>query len=201
MGGDTIYKVTNYGNCYTNTAATTAAATWNGCTDTVAPYAWPRYFDWQNIRICHETVELNSTLKLPDGAKLIVDNDGNYRIEDKDAKVTYQANRLREFSPYLNASDLLAKFVEYVGTLGVRRGEAVMLPLNLFVAWLVIEAAGRDGDPIPQDIAPIENTLAKVVRPKCLMCGKFVRRVSRFPFCSPAHGAIYLEKHQSIIAR
>ena len=47
-------------------------------------------------------------IELPDGAKLIVDAAGNYRIEDKDAKVTYKANRIREFSPHLNASDMVA---------------------------------------------------------------------------------------------
>src|SRR5574341_266260 len=70
------------------------------------------------------------TIELPDGSKLILDNNGNYRIEDKDAKVTYKAHRLREFSPHLNASDLLAQFVHYVGSLGVRQGEVLGLPIE-----------------------------------------------------------------------
>lgn len=137
------------------------------------------------------------TIELPDGAKLIIDDAGNYRIEDKDAKVTYKANRLREFSPYLNASDLLAKFVSYVGSIGVKRAEVLGLPLHLFISWLVIEAAQKDGDEIPSDIIPVQDDpmVKLAIKPKCLTCGRFIKRLhyqNRFPFCSPEHGAAYV---------
>jgi hypothetical protein len=96
-------------------------------------------------------------LKLPDGSVLHVDDLGNYRLDDSNAKVIHQANRMREFNPYVNASDLLASFIRYLGSVGLNRGDAGMIPVVLFINWLVIEAAMQDGDPIPADIVPPEQ--------------------------------------------
>jgi len=140
------------------------------------------------------------TLELPDGAKIHIDDAGNYKIEDKDAKVTYQANRIREWSPHLNASDMLAQFVEYVRKLGVHQKDVLGLPLELFINWLVIEAAERDQDPIPLGVARVDRVLKN---PKCISCGKFIPRLhyrNRFPFCNPNHGIVYMQK-QRLLAR
>lgn len=141
------------------------------------------------------------SLGLPDGSKLEIDDLGNYTIHDKDAKVTYKANRIREFSPHLNASDLLAQFVRYVGGLGVRQKEVLSLPIELFINWLVIEAAERDQDQIPAEVVPVERhpVLATARRPRCLGCGKFIPRLyyrNRFPFCGPEHGARHAQRLQ-----
>lgn len=140
----------------------------------------------------------NRTLGLPDGSKLIMDDMGNYRIEDAQAKVKYQANRVREFSPHLNASDLLADFVRYVGTLGVKQSEVLGLPIELFINWLIIEAAERDRDPVPADVVPVakHTKLLEVRKPKCLQCGRFIPLLhnrNRFPFCNPGHAAKHLD--------
>ena len=139
----------------------------------------------------------NRTYDLPDGAKLITDTDGNYRIDDADAKVTYRANRNRDFSPHLNASDMLAQFVRYVGSLGVRQDEVLGLPIELFINWLIIEAAERDQDPLPPEVVPIERRLIEVVKPRCLSCGRFIPRLHqrhRFQFCHPQHAVIYARR-------
>lgn len=136
-------------------------------------------------------------LGLPDGSKLVVDDLGNYRIEDKDAKVTYQANRVRPFSPHLNASDLLAQFVRYAGSLGVRQREVLQLPIELFINWLVIEAAERDQDPIPEDIKPLAQQLSPLRKPRCLVCKRFIPLLhhrNRFPFCDPAHAERHVKR-------
>ena len=128
---------------------------------------------------------------LPDGAKLIVDGDGNYRIDDKDSKVTYAANNNRQFSPHLNASDMLAEFVKFASKAGVKKEDLMGLPVSLFLSWLIIEAAERDGDKVEDRI---DKQLSIAVRPRCLECGRFIRRLyqrSQFPFCSPSHGAKY----------
>ncbi len=143
------------------------------------------------------------TIELPDGAKLVIDELGNYVIEDKDAKVTYKANNNRDFSPYLNASDMLAKFVEYVGTVGVKKSEVMNLPIHLFISWLIIEAANKDGDVVPGDVVPVHRDpmLVSVLKPKCATCGRFVKRADfqqRFPFCSPDHGIVYAERKKII---
>lgn len=127
---------------------------------------------------------------LGDGSTLYVDSNGNFRVDDKNAKVVYKANRVREFNPFVNASDLLAEFLRYVGTLGVRRSEVQTLPLGLFVNWLVIRAAEIDADPVPADIVPLpEHRLLKGrVSPRCLVCQRYVRRIaasSGFAFCNP----------------
>lgn len=142
------------------------------------------------------TVPKGERLKiaLPDGTKIDIDAQGNFRIDDKEAKVVYQANRQREFNPYLNASDLLARFVEYVGTLGVRRSQVGQLPVLLFINWLVVEAATRDQDPLPEDVVPVPQhpLLQTRLRPRCLLvtCRRFVRRrlaEAGASFCSADH--------------
>lgn len=149
----------------------------------------------------HTALQPGETRELPDGSKIIIDDQGNYRIEDKDAQVTYQANRMREFSPYLNASDMLTRFMDYVRGLGVKQHEVLQLPLELFVNWLIIEAAERDQDPVPEGVVRPEEhkLLAAVTKPKCLRCGKFIPKTHRqynFPFCDPPHAADYILKRR-----
>lgn len=128
--------------------------------------------------------------ELPDGATLHVSDMGEYFIDDYDARVIYNACRIREFNPYVNASDLIAKFIAYVGSLGVKRDEVAHLPLGLLVNWLIVEAAEKDGDPIPADVVPVpEHRLLKgQVKPRCLGCQRFIRRTRithGFPYCLP----------------
>ena len=141
-------------------------------------------------------IKPNIEHELPDGSKLIIDKDGNYHIDDKNAKVRYKSNNNREFSRHLNASDLLAEFLTDIDKLGIKREEVMKLPLHLFVAWLVIQAAERDNDPIPTDLVPLEQdpSLQSIIYPRCLGCGRFISRlhhVNSFEYCSPAHA----EKH------
>lgn len=140
-------------------------------------------------------------LALPDGSKIGVDQYGNYRIDDKDSKVVYEANRRREFNRYINSADLVADFIRFVGSLGVRQSEVPRLPLALFVNWLVLEAAAKDHDQAPPDVGPVERhpLLLTRVRPRCLLCKRFVRRITAeqgFQFCNPAHA----ERHFKRIA-
>src|SRR3990167_3647894 len=139
------------------------------------------------------------TIELPDGAKLIIDDLGNYQIDGKDAKVQYRANRMRDWSPHLNASDMLADFVKYVGGLGVKQTEAPGLPLELFVNWLIIEASERDHDAVPDDVVPVgeHKRLKEMLRPRCLVCQRFIPRLHyqhRFAFCGIEHGAEYVKR-------
>lgn len=116
--------------------------------------------------------------ELPDGSVLHVDALGNYRLDDSKAKVVYQAALNREFNPYVNASDLIGQFIKSVGKLGVRRGEIAHLPLGLLVNWLCIEAAEKDGDPVPEGIVPVpqHRLLKGQVKPRCITCKRFLPR-------------------------
>lgn len=152
-------------------------------------------------------------IELPDGAMLKVAADGSYRIEDKDAKITYRANRVREFNRFINASDLLVKFIGYLNTLRLNQKEALGLPIDLFIAWLIIEAAKADDEePQEAELAKLETLMRKHVQidppkpmlalpppmPRCF-CGRFMARARAakgLMFCGGAHmdryEAVYL---------
>lgn len=131
---------------------------------------------------------------MPDGSTLKVDNYGNYQVLDQDSKVTYKANRIREFNPYVNASDLLEKFISYVGGLGldVRQNEILKLPIEAFINWLILQAAAKDGDSL-DGLPSVEKALPAPIpkKPRCLGCGRYMSKMwaatSRMAFCSQEH--------------
>jgi hypothetical protein len=111
-----------------------------------------------NLRYAYALPEKDGEYVMPDGSTLHVDPYGNYKVLDQDAKVTYKANRIREFNRFINASELLEDFIRYVGTQGVTQIEVLDLPVNAFIHWLIWQAALKDGDPT-DDLPPIENAL------------------------------------------
>jgi hypothetical protein len=140
---------------------------------------------------------LPGSYPLPDGAKLIVDNDGNYRIEDKDAKVTYKASRIREFNRFINASDLLEQFIRDLGALRVPQDKVLQIPLELFISWLVIKAAEADGDTPPQDTPRLEHATSTLRAPRCRWCGRFIRQAmakQMMVFCNGQHFTRYQKR-------
>lgn len=214
------YKVSNW--AYSTTSNSTGCSDWWDDSTASAAYAWTSAKAAMNNMVKYASpkyimsvpnsmsgdITLNAgqrTVNLPDGSKLLIDDAGNYRIEDNDAKVTYRANRVREFSPHLNASDMLAQFVKYVGSLGVQQAEVLGLPIELFINWLIIEAAERDHDAVPPDVVPVfeHREVQLILRPKCLSCGRFIPRLHRqhrFPFCGVEHAARYvsLQSHKPL---
>ena len=149
------------------------------------------------VRVVHVPVDITQlkpgkAYDLPDGGKVMLDDHGNYRIEDQNAKVIYKANRLREFNPYVNASDLLEDFIRDMKQFDVRQSELLGLPVNVFIHWLILKAAERDGDaintPPPQAVLPKRDV-------RCLCCGRFLPRrllERRVYFCAPDHLSRYL---------
>ena len=132
---------------------------------------------------------------MPDRSILVINAYGNYMIEDEHAKVTYKANNKREFSPHLNASDMVADFLKYVGSIGVKKEDMMNLPINLFISWLIIEAAERDGDKIEIPRVNEDQLLLQTVKPRCLDCGRYIKRLhyrNQFPYCDPQHAARHL---------
>jgi hypothetical protein len=134
-------------------------------------------------------------MEMPDGSKLTVDASGNYKIEDKDAKITYQANRLREFNRYLNASDLIAEFIGDLGKLGATQGKVLHVPIELFINWLIIRAAEADGEEPAEDVPklavpPMLLPAPKPIPPKCGFCGRWIPKfhaTSGVMFCNGTH--------------
>lgn len=161
---------------------------------------------WGGARHPSKKLVPGQTYDLPDGSKIKLEVDGKWRIDDSNAKVVYKANNLREFSPHLNASDMVAKFVEYVATLGVKRKDVMGLPINLFISWLIIEAAKRDGDSIPSDVVPVQDdpSLRLAAKPKCLACGRYIPRLhfrENFLYCTPEHAGRHLAWQRNQTAR
>lgn len=112
------------------------------------------------------------TLRLPDGTIIDVAKDGSFIISDKDAKVTYRANRVRDFNPFINASDKLEAFIKFCGALGVKQDEMLNLPVSLFIKWLIVMAAAADGEEADEEAL---LALVKQRRPRCT-CGRFIGR-------------------------
>lgn len=157
------------------------------------PAPWPPHVTAKslldNIRAGDEL-----TVGLPDGARLIVERSGNYKIEDKNAKITYKANRVREFNTYLNASDRLEDFIRYCKGFDISQHEMVDLPIKLFIMWLITEAASADQLP-PNDSHQIEDIkrlnleIKRKHHPRC-KCGRFIHRTRAaqgFMFCNGLH--------------
>lgn len=147
------------------------------------------------------------SIDLPDGAVLHALADGSYSIEDKDAKITYKAARVREFNQFLNASDLLEEFVKYVKGFGVKQHEFMGLPIELFINWLVIRAAEADGEPAPDVPDPAQRLPLLLPAPtygsRCLDCGRFIPEKPRLlgiVFCNGAHMDRYRAKRALIRA-
>ena len=147
-------------------------------------------------------------LEMVDGSILTVDRNGNYKIEDKDAKITYQANNNRDFNQYINASDLLEQFIDLAQKANVSKEDFLKLPLELFINFLIIRAAEQDGDDVPEGITLFEKPALPAPTPqpvlalpapvkvlnRCKNSGRFIRRDSPVPFSSKADMLAYAEK-------
>lgn len=138
-------------------------------------------------------------IELPDGTKINVDKDGNFSVDDKDSKVVYKANRLREFNKYMNASDLIEEFIKDVGKLGVTQGQLLKIPINALFVWLVAKAAEADGEEPPADI-PKLAMLPEVrdnIAPKCKCCGRFLtlqKHKLGINFCNSEHLSYFMDR-------
>jgi len=143
------------------------------------------------------------TIELPDGATLEVKANGSYEVKDDNAKTIYKANRMREFNRFINASDLLQEFISFLGTLGVKQGQVFDIPIELFINWLVFKAAVQDEEIPPKDLTPPEihpkllQAKEKTASPKCLCCGKFIRKdlaIKGFNFCNGVHASRFADR-------
>lgn len=135
----------------------------------------------------------NIKIELPDGSIFCLANDGVHQICDKDAKVTYRGNRVREFNRFINASDLIEEFIAFLGEKGARQGDVLGVPIEVLINWLILRAAEKDGLPAPDGLRVEDHP--RLLRgpprkPRCLTCGRFVRKRHvelGMPFCSQAH--------------
>lgn len=107
---------------------------------------------------------------------------------------------------YVNASDLLEEFIDFVdGVGGIDKERFLSLPIETFIRWLVLRAAQADGESLEDEQREIEQSVialptpAKIHRIKrnCKCCGRFVSRRradNAMLFCSADHYARFEEK-------
>ena len=153
-------------------------------------------YDTKSLVQGEAEVFADSSLKMPDGTVIDVDSSGNFKIEDKDAKVIYKSNSIREFNRYMNASDLLEAFIGDLGKANIKQGEVLAIPIEMFINWIIHKSAEQDGDDIPQDIPSLEDHRYK--HPRCKCCGKYIRKdlfAKGLRFCDGSHYQKYLEKN------
>lgn len=133
----------------------------------------------------------------PDGTKLAFER-GNVTIVDENSKIVYKSNPIREFNRYLNASDLLEEFIEYCKKQKVNQAEFMNMPVQVFIAWLIVRTAEEDGEDPKDAVLMLEDANRKRrQKPKCKCCGKFLNK-NKFNngihFCNGAHMDLYAEK-------
>ncbi len=186
--------ITNTGT--TTTASTSSYTTINNATGITV---YDDDVDWKgaSLAIRNNKVDLYAGLKakLPDGSIIDIDKDGNYTIDDKNAKRVYKAHRILEFNKYLNASDLLESFIEDLGKANVKQGEVLQVPIEMFINWLIHRAAEADNDPMPQDVPRLEDY--RQPRHRCKHCGRFLRTdfaQNGLNFCNQLHFQKHMEK-------
>lgn len=76
------------------------------------------------------------------------------------------------FNKYVNASDLMNEFIEWLGAQGVRKREIMALPMELFVKWLIVRACEEDGE---EPIVKVELPAKAIGRKRCIICRKFMK--------------------------
>ena len=86
----------------------------------------------------------------------------------------------RAFNRYINGSDLLQEFIHFLGSHQVRKAEALKIPLELVIQWLIIEAAKADDEEPPVKL----RLPAKKLR--CLSCSRVLKRKTAIMLCSTA---------------
>ena len=189
------YPWYDYGTATSTTSTVTQIRTYSS-TDTSATYDdnWTTLASQPLRTIVKEVVpdtlypDKPMSIHLKDNTHIFIDKDHNLRIDDREAKVTYKSNRIREFNRYINASDLLEEFIREMGARGVKQSEILDVPIELFISWIIYKAAQQDGD---------EAEKPRIPAPQCLACGRFIPKTlaSRgFQFCNPDHSGRYFQQ-------
>lgn len=189
----TIATFTNVGTSSTATNASIGNGDWvwvtvqGHTTPTTIPNQQPSIVKYVDRFVVPEIIDLkigqSKAINFPDGTSIYFKADGSFVIDDANSKVTYKANNIRNFNPFINASDKLEDFIRYCGDVGVRQGDMLGIPIKHFVQWLVIEAARADGESTSEVLA-----LSSYSQPRCRTCRRFISpklKANGIEFCRP----------------
>lgn len=96
------------------------------------------------------------------------------------------------FNKYINASDLLEEFIQYLGEHKVKQGEVYQLPMDLFIKWLIIRACEEDKEE-PNAILQLP---APKSQPRCMGCQKFMPKGTEFMIHSGMCADLYFKREK-----
>lgn len=190
--------------CGTNTSWVNISSTTTTCTQNTAVVC-PTAGITNNVPVSvpyipdHITLGVGKarTITFPDGTVIDFRKDGSFEIFDQYAKKIYSAARCYDFNPFLNASDKLEEFIKFCGSVGVRQGDMLGIPIKSFVQWLVIEAAKADGE---EAAALLALPKPDIGIPRCRTCGRFMSpqlKADRIDFCRPECLEVKLNSNRS----
>lgn len=175
----------------TSTSATTGLVISSGINDIITNINIEDIISRYGIDLYNKKINAKNgwLVETPDGTLVKIDQKGNIQIEDNNAKIIYKANRIREFNKFLNASDLLENFIKFAGKNGAKQDNILTIPIEVFINWLIIEAAKFDGEPPPA--LPLKKPREYY---RCLTCGKFIKKklFQIAKFCNQDHYSKYL---------
>jgi len=194
-------QVSNYINYAHNTNVTNSTAynhQFTTTSSTITSVAPLHYLNNNQIIITDMELGAGIECKLPDGSTLKIDDVGNYEIIDENQKITYKANNLREFNRYINASDLLEEFIEYLGENRVKQKDILNVPIEIFITWLVYKASEQDRIDNQNDILALETKTKelKIVH-RCKYCGRFLTNKFKeigVNFCNSNHFDLFVNQ-------
>lgn len=186
-GGAT--SVGNYTQWATGTANTgsgisgTTGATSTG-TINLSDHLYAKYSPISGIELLSGAIikkldDDSCEIELPDGTILTIDELGNFQVNDKNAKVIYLSNSIREFNQYINASDLLEEFIKFLGKeFDIRQNQIMDVPIQVFIEWLIVQAAIKDGDDYSRDMQmlKIEAQKERNWYRRCKCCGRYIQK-------------------------
>lgn len=174
---------------YTTNATTTGAQYYT--TSTYTPTQTITYQQSPTSMTYQQQPRTKLDMKLDDIRECLRDLD-QWRMELREAE--YQANMVkrlpapREFNRFINASDLVSDFIGYLGEQKVAADDVMGMPLELFIKWLVVKACEQDGEE-----PNVTLELPHQKKPRCLGCGKYMRRGVDIPLhtepCAPRYFA------------
>jgi len=145
-------------------------------------------------------IDFATKLKMKDGSIIRVDTKGNFQVDDKNAKVIYKGNNIREFNRYINASDIIEEFIRFLGQeFHVNQEQILQVPLELLINFLILRASEEDGDSCDQEIKRLsEGAKKNRYYNRCKSCGRFISKKlsdAGINFCNSEH---YQQKLASI---
>lgn len=112
-----------------------------------------------------------------------------------EAQLKYRRPSPLEFNKYINASDLMEEFIEFLGENKVKQQEAWNIPIEHFIKWLIIRACEEDKE---EANVTLELPSPKK-QPRCMGCQKFMPKLIEAPFHTEICAGFYFSRQKAVV--